>query len=271
MNTEQALSELGVTDDSLTAEQRHSLDTQGFAILPNMLTLEECRAAADEFDRLNAIEGEEGGREVHTEAGAPRISNIFNKTTVYDVCLTRKPLLAAAHYLLGDFKVHGANLREPLKGRGDQDLHVDSGRDASTGWHVVNCLICFDDMNQDNGGTRVVPGSHLWPLLPPRGAPRPEGLSPEDLARLPEDNHAPYPGELIVTAPAGSIVAINAVIWHGGTRNTSGTRRRQLHLSFTRRDLPQQLDQRAHLTPELYERLSPALRYLMDVEELIAA
>jgi hypothetical protein len=34
----------------------------------------------------------------------------------------------------------------------------------------------------------------------------------------------------------------------------------------TRRDLPQQLVQRDYLTQELYERLSPAHRFLMDVE-----
>jgi ectoine hydroxylase-related dioxygenase (phytanoyl-CoA dioxygenase family) len=56
------------------------------------------------------------------------------------------------------------------------------------------------------------------------------------------------------------------VLWHGGTRNSSGARRRQLHLSFTRRDRPQQMNQRQYLTPSLYDRLTPALRYIMDVE-----
>lgn len=271
MDTQQALRALGVSDDIFTAEQRHELDTNGFVILHNALSPEICRRAADEFDRLSGIEGEQGGHEVHTEAGAPRVSNIFNKTTAYDSCLTCAPLLAAAHYLLGDFKVHGANLREPAPGRGDQDLHVDAGRDAPSDWRVLNGLILFDDMTKDNGATRVVPGSHCWPLLPRPGHPRPRGLTPEDEAKLPDDTRAPYPGELYVTAPAGSIIAINAVIWHGGTRNTSGARRRQLHLSFTRRDLPQQLNQRDHLTPALYERLNPALRYLLDVEEIAVA
>ncbi len=39
-----------------------------------------------------------------------------------------------------------------------------------------------------------------------------------------------------------------------------------LHLTYTRRDLPQQLVQRDYLTQDLYERLSPAHRFLMDVE-----
>ena len=45
-----------------------------------------------------------------------------------------------------------------------------------------------------------------------------------------------------------------------------GARRRVLHLTYTRRDLSQQLVQRDYLTQELYERLSPAHRFLMDVE-----
>ena len=171
MSTEQSLRALGVTDGSLTPEQRHALDTQGFVILPDMLTPQECRAAGDEFDRLSAIEGEEGGREVHTEPGAPRVSNIFNKTPVFDRCLTCAPLLATAQYLLGEFKVHGANLREPMKGRGDQDLHVDANRTAPGDWQVVNGLILFDDMNPIMEGHAWSRGHICGPCCPGAALP----------------------------------------------------------------------------------------------------
>jgi len=39
-----------------------------------------------------------------------------------------------------------------------------------------------------------------------------------------------------------------------------------LHLTFTRRDLPQQLLQLDYLTPELYNRMSPVKRYLLEIE-----
>ena len=58
----------------------------------------------------------------------------------------------------------------------------------------------------------------------------------------------------------------NGHLWHGGTTNRSGARRRMLHLTYTRRDLPQQLVQRDYATPELYQRMSPALRWLLDIE-----
>jgi hypothetical protein len=162
MYTKQALRELHITGKEMTEEQRRSLDEKGFFIQEGIYTAEQCRVMAEEFDRLIAREGDKGGHEVHVEPGAPRVSNIFNKTAVYDSCLEIKPLLAAAHYLLGEFKLHGANLRDPLKGRGHQDLHVDVPKLFDDDWWVINAIVTFDDMRLDNGPTRVVPGSHHW-------------------------------------------------------------------------------------------------------------
>jgi hypothetical protein len=50
-------------------------------------------------------------------------------------------------------------------------------------------------------------------------------------------------------------------------RSATRPRRRILHLTYTRRDLPQQLVQRDYLAPGLYDRMSPAQRFLMDIEE----
>ncbi|MBV5325255.1 MAG: hypothetical protein J0626_08290, partial [Rhodospirillaceae bacterium] len=57
-------------------------------------------------------------------------------------------------------------------------------------------------------------------------------------------------------------------IWHSGTRNNNGARRRVLHLTYTRRDLPQQLVQREHLVPATYDRMSDVQRYLLDIEPM---
>jgi len=272
MYTKQALRELGVTGQEMSASQRERLDRDGFYIVEGVYGPAECREMAQEFDRLSAAEGAKGGHEVHVEPGAPRVSNIFNKTRVFDRCLECKPLLAASHHLLGEFKVHGANLREPLKGQGHQDLHCDVPKKFPEDWWVSNAIILFDDMTLENGPTRVVPGSHHWAPMNVAyvniGDWVPAPLSPEDEARVPKDKAAPYPGEVRVTAPAGSVVIINSSIWHSGTRNDKGARRRVLHLTYTRRDLPQQLTQRDFLTDELYDRMSPAHRFLLDIEPL---
>lgn len=270
MYTKQALRSLGVTDADLTSEQRKQLDELGFFTVENVLSREEGRTMAEAFERLHAAERENGGHEVHVEPGARRLSDIFNKTTAYDRCLELKPVLAASHYLLGEIKVHGANLRDPVKGFGHQQLHCDVPKRFPDDWWVLIAMVLFDDMTLDNGPTRVVPGSHRWsPVNVPyvnQADWEPEPLSEADQARIPADLDAPYPGEILVTAPAGAAVVMNSSLWHAGTRKSNDAPRRLLHLSYTRRDLPQQLVQLDHLTPALYGRMSAEHRYLLEIE-----
>lgn len=270
MNTKEALASLGVSDATLTAQQKRELDERGFFLVPDAFTPAQCAAMAAEFDRLTALEAGRGGHEVHIEPGAPRLSNIFNKTAVYDPCLACKPILAASQLLLGEIKLHGANLRDPLKGQGHQILHCDVPKHFDGDWWLVNAIILFDEMTEENGPTRLVPGSHKWPPLNVPdvnlGDYKPTKADRSVFPHYPEDSHAPYPGEYHLTGKPGTAAIINAHCWHGGTTNRSGARRRVLHLTYTRRDLPQQLVQRDHLTPELYDRMSPVQRYLMDIE-----
>ncbi|MCP4383049.1 MAG: hypothetical protein GY798_16775 [Hyphomicrobiales bacterium] len=168
--------------------------------------------------------------------------------------------------------LHGANLREPSRGGGHQGIHADVPKKFADDWWVCNGLLLFDDMTETNGPTRVVPGSHLWPSvnipLVNIGDWEAPTLTPEEQALIPADLAAPHEKEIRVETPAGSVIIINSALWHSGTTNQSGDRRRVLHLTYTRRDLPQQLYQRDYLTQALYERLGREQRFLLDVEPL---
>jgi ectoine hydroxylase-related dioxygenase (phytanoyl-CoA dioxygenase family) len=270
MYTKQALRELGVGADAITAAQKEQLDEQGYFIVENALTPAECKTMREAFEAVHAAEAGRGGHEVHVEPGARRLSNIFNKTTAFDRCLEVPCVLAAAHYLLGEIKVHGANVRDPNKGYGAQGLHVDVPKKFDDDWWVINAMLMFDDMTLTNGPTRIVPGSHKWaPINVPYvniGDWEPAPLSAEDQARVPKDLDAPYPGEVHVTAPAGAAIICNSSMWHSGTLKKDDAHRRMLHLTYTRRDLPQQLLQIDHLTKGLYDRMSPVHRYLLEIE-----
>ena len=270
MYTKQALYALGAGPSTLSSTQKTQFDEQGFFIVENVLTEDDSLAMRDAFERIHAAENELGGHEVHVEPGARRLSNIFNKTDAFDKCLWIPEVLAASAYALGEIKVHGANVRDPVKGYGQQDLHVDVPKTFSDDWWVVNSMIMFDDMTLDNGPTRVVPGSQWWaPINVPYvniGDWEPEALSPVDAARVPKDLSAPYPGEVLVEAPAGSAIICNSSMWHSGTLKKTDQPRRMLHLTYTRRDLPQQLLQLDYLTPELYNRMDAAKRFLLEIE-----
>ena len=270
MNTAQALAELGIGLSALTDEQRRRLDVDGFFIVPGVFDKAAVAEMRGEFDRLRGIEGEYGGHEVHIEPGAPRLSNLFNKSAAFDRCLTCSPTLAAAQLLLGEIRVYSLNARNPLKGEGQQILHSDVPRLHPTDWRVVNSMIMLDDMTPDNGPTRVVPGSHKWvPLNVPEvnmGEVTHVEVTDADRRIIPADSYATHPKEVRLTGKAGSVAVINGSIWHGGTRNDSGAPRRVLHLAIGRRDIPQQLVEREHLTPGLLRRSNAAQRFLLDIE-----
>ena len=270
MDTAQALAELGIGLSDLTAEQRRRFYVDGFFIVPGVFDPAAVAEMRAEFERLRGIEGAYGGHEVHIEPGAPRLSNLFNKSAAFDRCLACKPTLAAAHLLLGEIRVYSLNARNPLKGEGQQILHSDVPRVHPADWRVVNSMIMLDDMTPDNGPTRVVPGSHKWVPLNVPDVNMAEvthiEVTEEDRKIIPADSIVPHPKEVKVTGTAGSVAVINGSIWHGGTRNASGALRRVLHLAIGRRDIPQQLVERNHLTPELLRRSSPAQRFLLDIE-----
>ena len=270
MNTQEALSQLGVSPSDLTPEQRRQLEEDGYFIVAEVFSPAEVEEMRSEFERLSEIEGEYGGHEVHIEPGAPRLSNLFNKSPAFDRCLSCKPTLAAAAHLLREIRVYSLNARNPLKGEGQQLLHSDVPRVSRSDWRVVNSMVMLDDMTMTNGPTRVVPGSHKWVPINVPDVNMAEvahiEVRPEDVPIIPKDPKAPHPKEIKVTGKAGSVAVINGSIWHGGTRNESGAPRRVLHLAIGRRDLPQQLNEREHLTPELYNRTNAAQRYLLDIE-----
>lgn len=270
MYSKQVIRSLNTRPEHISQAQKDALDENGFYIVEDVLTPEECTTMAQAFEDIIANERDQGGHEVHIEPGARRVSNIFNKSEAFDKCLEIPEILAASHYLLGEFKVHGANLRDPNKGFGHQDYHTDVPKKFADDWWVLNAVIAFDDITLENGPTRVVPGSHKWaPINVPvvnQGDWEPEDVPDELKTDIPEDFSAAHPEEIFVTAKAGSVILMNSSLWHSGTLKHSADPRRVLHLTYTRRDLPQQLTQIDYLTPELYERMSPEHRYLLEIE-----
>jgi ectoine hydroxylase-related dioxygenase (phytanoyl-CoA dioxygenase family) len=252
MDMTTALADLGVTATSIDEETRKRLDSDGYAPLRNMVSDPELMAMRSRLAGLLAAEGERAGLEVHQEAGTDRLSDLVNKDPVFDVCFTDPRLLACVAHVLGEFKLSSLNFRAALPGQGLQALHME-GRPVTdpAGYEVCNSIWLLDDFTADNGATRVVPGSH-------RAGKKPGDVMP--------DVHAPHPAEALLLAPAGTVVVFNSHLWHGGTLNRSLGPRRALHSYFTRRGNTQQLDQQKYVRPETLRRLSPAARFILDVE-----
>ena len=104
-------------------------------------------------------------------------------------------------------------------------------------------LWLLDDFHVQNGATRIVPKTHLQGQLPQ------EAL---------DDPWKAHPDQILIEAPAGTVVIFNSHAWHGGTTNQTDRPRRAIHSYFCRSDQPQQINQARYLRSETRERLSPA-------------
>lgn len=249
---EETLALLGAGTCGPSGAQSGELADRGFLARPARIDPAWLEALSSRVEELFTLEGDRAGSEFNTEPGAPRLADLVNKGQVFDGTYVDPFVLGCAAEVLGrPFKLHSINARDALPGQGAQPLHADWGpRRAEEPYHVVNSLWLLDDMDAGNGATRIVPGTHRL-----AGSPRDHLAEPA----------ARHPDEVLVEAPRGSVVVFNGHVWHAGTTNRSGRRRRVLHVAYVAAEHPQQLDQRAHLRPSTDARLSAPVRRLLGL------
>jgi ectoine hydroxylase-related dioxygenase (phytanoyl-CoA dioxygenase family) len=257
-NIQDALAYFGVTETTLSSEEKQSLDEKGYIIFPGLADKAWVDQLRETFARLVQEEGAKAGAEFNQEEGACRLADLVNKGEVLDGVYTHPKVLAAAYHVIGtEFKIMSLNGRDALAGTGHQDLHADwKSRELNEPYHICNSVWLLDDMNRDNGATRLVPGTHHL-------AGRP--------ADYITDVRAEHPQQVLFEAGAGSVLVFNSHTWHGGTQNTSGLHRRVLHSAYVAREYPQQLNQQKFIQKVTWDRISPAARYILDVYEPLQA
>ena len=241
----------------LSEADKRQLDEKGYLVLAGLMDaklLAELRARVEE---LFTEEGAAAGSEFKQEPNARRLANLVNKGQVFERTIATPQVLACMEHVLGpEFKLSSLNVRaaDPLSDC-SQPLHADSGAvKDNRGYWVCNSVWMLDDFTTENGAIRMVPGSHQW------------GRLPQDALA---DPVAPHPDEELLTGGAGTVVVMNAHMWHGATANRSNGQRRAMHAFYTRRDKPQQQYQKKLLSTEVQAHLSPSLRQLLALDDLL--
>ncbi len=190
------------------------------------------------------------------------MANLVAKGEVFHQVIACPPVLSCMAHVLGPrFKLSSLNARTALPGCDAQPLHADMGAIADEqGYWVCNSIWLLDDFTIDNGALRVVRGSHRWGRLPPRIAPDNDASA--------EGNPSPFPfSETLITAPAGSVVVMNAHLWHGGSANRTPSPRTAVHAFYCRWDMPQQQYQKQLVPAEVQCNLSSELRTLLALDD----
>jgi ectoine hydroxylase-related dioxygenase (phytanoyl-CoA dioxygenase family) len=234
---------------------QEQLDHDGFVILENFMRHELLNELRERVEELFEQEGAAAGSEFKQEEQTRRLANLVDKGEVFQRTIVEPRVLDLVRHVLGpEFKLSSLNVRSANPhSTWTQPLHADMGAVADErGYWVCNTVWVLDAFTSENGALRAVPGSHRWRRLP-------QGV----LA----DPSAPHPDEVLVTAPAGTVVVMNAHLWHGGTANRTGSHRRAMHGFYCRRDKPQQQYQKRLLRLQTQAALSPALRRILALDD----
>jgi ectoine hydroxylase-related dioxygenase (phytanoyl-CoA dioxygenase family) len=243
---EDILRECGVAEVTLSAAEKESLDRLGYVVLPNVIDDAWLALLRTAFER--ALDQGQTKGDIK-QSGTRQAIDLIQKDEAFDGVLTHPKILAAVYQVLRrSFKVLVLGVRDPLPGYGQQGLHTDWYPRASLSepFSVVTAIWLLDDFIENNGATRVLPGSHLW-LQP---LPKP--------LRQPEAKH---PDQKIVVAKSGSALVFNGHLWHGGMRNQSNRPRRVIQCQFVAREMGLM----AQTQPDIPERLTPAARYILGL------
>ena len=236
-------------------EHLEQLDSVGCVALPGFCDPSTTARIAERLEELFASEGEAAGSEFKLETGCRRLANLADKDELFRTLMVRDDLLAYVGHVLGPhFKLSSLNARSinpgcPLI----QPLHADmSAVPDDGGFWVCNSLWMLDDFTPQNGALRYVPGTHLQKALPA-----------DEL----DDPLADHPDQQLATGTAGTVLLMNAHLWHGGLPNLTDRPRRALHIFFARSDHPQQQYQKQLLSEQTQAGLTGPQRDILALDD----
>lgn len=240
-----------------TSKLIENLRTDGYALLPDLITPEECdaykqllekdyEAYAELYEGASSKEGD-----LANKSGEKVVFNLHNKHLSWYKLFEHPEILLLLDDLLkeGSYKndepyyLNNISARSPMKGHPGQQLHLDSRLPGVNYCITANVIWMLDDFTMDNGATRIVPQSHLWKFYAE------DGLVHED--------------EVRITGKKGSALVFNASLWHGGAENYTNETRWAVALGYSRWFIKPSFDFMQNTPESVYEKLTDKQKELL--------
>lgn len=229
--------------DASADEIGASLDEHGYALIEGVLPPDDVARRRAVLDELLATTPT--GRNFFEGFRTQRVYAVFGKTRAFDDLAVHPLLTAALDHVLGEhYQLSGPVALQIGPGEAAQVLHRDEDIYPLPRPHdpvVVNSMWALCDFTEDNGATRLIPGSHRWP---------------ED--RRPQEDEA-----VPATMPAGSVLVYVGGLWHGGGANTTDRPRPGLLLEYVVSWLRPQETHLLAVPPEVVRTLPERLQELL--------
>lgn len=189
----------------MTPEEKAFFLEHGYLHVPGVLSGDYLGHISDEFDRV-------------WEQHKPRVSQhqLLQHRSFIDLIehppiLERQQAIFGSQVQLLQYDLLRQGPRSNAKERSwHRDFTFPGDRPLA-----INTIVMLEDMSEERGPTRVVPGTHIGEQYPPAD-------------KLSE----PLPGELGPHLRPGDAIFINGAIWHTGGRNTTDGNRRGIYLYY---------------------------------------
>jgi phytanoyl-CoA hydroxylase len=258
---------------SIPAEKRRFLDTHGFLVFSRVARPEEIATITAELDRIEREWIAEDRRSVYgiplfwgKHDGKPFLqrfpfTSAFSKP-IHD--LVRDERFAPIRELVGD----GARIGDREKDGVvvNRYVNVPGSVHPRLGWHtdglrdlfylrmpkpMLNIGLHLDRCTRDNGGLRLIPGSHT------------QGFFSMCFRKPYFVSHAPDAGEIAVETEPGDLTVHDGRLWHRvavSTRTGAASLRRSMYVPYLTDPSYEPKDDGSSMP--LYHRLGAALRRL---------
>jgi hypothetical protein len=222
-----------------------ALAKTGYAVQPGALSRGEVESLSWLVDQVSEAERRDGT--AWFSHGNQRIFNLINKGVRFLGLIDHPLAMQLTEHCLGPHCLLSsmtANIARPSNSQ--QQLHADQGY-LPEPWlrsEVVNIIYALDEFTDENGATRVVPGSHQIGSAPPSQDP---------------------PTEPIL-APSGALICLDGRVWHGTGRNATHTHmRRAIFAYYCRPYIRQQENFSRSLHAPLLQALTPVQSRLLGL------
>jgi len=235
--------------------KKHNIDINKFVTLAEDLIIQE--------NKKDSIRNDQNTYK--PEKGANRVSNLIGKNLDFKKFVAIPDILYLVNNVLRDnFRISSIDIREPLPNNGGQGLHLDWNQRKNITDKYLQCsaFIYLDDVNENNGPLRLIPKSHTEMFNVKSTSMYKEKRTKEDdeIISKYDTNKS-----IKITANRGDIVLLNMCVFHGGTTNISGHRRRTIFINFRSSKVRQQLNQFKYIKKENHKYFSEIEKKILNL------
>ncbi len=222
------------------------VERDGATILEGVLSTEQRERTCDEL--MPYIEATRVGADDFSGRHTTRTGALVARSAAARGLVTHPTILASARRFLAPFceriQLHLSQVIRIRPGQTAQPLHRDRWAWGTHLGHLepqFNTIWALTEFVEENGATRVAPGSTRWP-----------------------DDRQPRPEEIrVAEMEPGSVLVYSGSVFHGGGENRSERDRIGINLTYTLGWLRQEENQYLSCPPEIARDLDPDLQDLL--------